>query len=215
MLRHWRTALSLLLIVPIAPAQETHDHPAPERLGKVSFPVSCSPAVQQQFNRGVALLHSFAYTPAQITFQDVARLDPNCAMAHWGAAMTYFHQLWDPPLSPNAILLAQKEIQLAKELRPTSKREQGFIDALDPIFEGPAIPYRTRAASYEKAMGNLAAQNPHDVEVQVFTLWPSSRTPRLPTRPTRIRSTQSRSSSRSNALYSRPPRNPPLPHPCL
>src|SRR5271165_5858475 len=105
--------LSLLFILsPSLHAQETHSHSAPEKLGKVSFPISCLPIVQQQFDRGVALLHSFAYTPAENAFQGVAELDPQCAMAHWGIAMTYYHPLWDPPLSPAASSMAQKEIHL-------------------------------------------------------------------------------------------------------
>src|ERR1022692_3789835 len=95
-----RILLTLLFIVPFSSAQETHDHPAPEKLGKVSFPTSCTAAVQEQFDRGVALLHSFAYTAAENAFEGVGELDPRCAMAHCGMAMTYFHQLWDPPIVP-------------------------------------------------------------------------------------------------------------------
>ena len=91
---NWRILLTLPLIVPLSPAQETHSHPAPEKLGKVSFLVSCAPAVQGEFNKGVALLHSFAYTAAESTFQKVAALDHLCAMAHWGVAMTLFQPLW-------------------------------------------------------------------------------------------------------------------------
>jgi hypothetical protein len=40
----------------------------------VSFPISCAPAVQEQFDRGVALLHSFAYTAAENAFQGANRL---------------------------------------------------------------------------------------------------------------------------------------------
>ncbi len=167
-----RTLLGLLLpvliLVPLAAAQETHDHPAPQHLGKVSFPITCAPAVQQPFNRAVALLHSFAYTPAQHAFEQVAQLDPHCAMAHWGIAMTSFQPLWDPPLSAKTIPLAQKEIERATELHASSTRERQFIAALDLIFRDPAIPYRTRAVNYEKAMHDLAAQNPRDVETQVF-----------------------------------------------
>src|SRR5271154_4426542 len=105
----WRIALCLLLILPFSSAQETHSHNAPEKLGKVSFPISCTPAVQEQFDRGVALLHSFAYTAAEDAFEHVAAQDPRCAIAHWGIAMTYFHQLWDPPIAPTTIPTAQKE----------------------------------------------------------------------------------------------------------
>ena len=77
-----RISLILLLVFSSSPAQQTHSHPAPEKLGKVSFPISCVPAVQGQFNRGVALLHSFAYNAAQKAFQRVSEVDPQCAMAH-------------------------------------------------------------------------------------------------------------------------------------
>ena len=165
----WRLLLTLLLVVPFSPAQETHSHPAPEKLGKVSFPVSCTPAAQAEFNKGVALLHSFAYTAAANTFQKVAGLDHRCAMAHWGVAMTYFHQLWEPPLSPATISIAQNELQRARQLGAGSERERQFIHALGLIYQDAAIvPYRTRASRYEQAMSDLASANKQDVEAQVF-----------------------------------------------
>lgn len=165
----WRTFLSLLVILPFSSAQETHSHPVPEKLGKVSFPISCAPAVQEQFNRGVALLHSFAYTVAEDTFQHVAELDPQCAMAHWGMAMTYFHQLWDPPLTPATTSIAQKEIQRAQQIGTASERERQFIKALSLVYQDAAtVPYRTRALNYEHAMSDLARDNRKDAEAQVF-----------------------------------------------
>ncbi len=165
----WRILLALLCIVPFSSAQETHSHGVPEKLGKVSFPVSCAPAAQQQFERGVALLHSFAYAPAENAFQAAAKADPRCAMAHWGIAMTYFHQLWEPPLSPATIPIAQKEIQQARQLAAATERERQFIDALSLIYQDAAtVPYRTRALNYEAAMSALASKNQNDVEAQVF-----------------------------------------------
>src|ERR1700756_4352826 len=73
-----------------------HEHPVPEKLGSVQFPTSCSSKVQKSFERAVALLHSFAYSAAEKEFRDVAAKDPSCAAPHWGVAMTYFHQLWEP-----------------------------------------------------------------------------------------------------------------------
>src|SRR5579871_4834153 len=87
----WRVSLTLLVLCSFSSAQEIHSHGVPEKLGRVSFPVSCAPAVQEQFNRSVALLHSFAYSAAEDAFRGVADVDPGCAMAYWGMAMTYFH----------------------------------------------------------------------------------------------------------------------------
>ncbi len=164
-----RILLIVLLIAAFAGAQETHDHPVPEKLGKVSFPTSCAPTAQEQFERGVALLHSFAYSAAQNAFQNVAKLDSQCAMAHWGMAMTYFHQLWEPPLSPATVSLGQKEILQAQQLGAGSDRERQFIGALSMVYEdADTVPYHTRASNYEGAMSDLAAKNPKDVEAQVF-----------------------------------------------
>src|SRR5450755_4214332 len=165
----WRILLILLVAWTFSAAQETHNHPAPEKLGKVSFPTSCTPAVQEQFERGVALLHSFAYTAAESAFQGVVDQDPRCAMAHWGIAMTYFHQLWEPPIAPANIALAQKEIQRAQQIGTGSGRERQFINAASLVYQdADTVPYRTRASNYETAMSDLAAKNPKDVEAQVF-----------------------------------------------
>jgi tetratricopeptide (TPR) repeat protein len=165
--------LCVLLVVfysvSLPAAQETHDHGAPEKLGRVLFPISCAGSVQEQFNRGVALLHSFAYTAAEKTFRSVADADPKCAMAHWGMAMTHFHQLWEPPLTPEAVSVGQEEIRRAQQLRAGSERERQFIDALALIYQDAAtVPYSTRASKYERAMREVARANSKDVEAQVF-----------------------------------------------
>jgi tetratricopeptide (TPR) repeat protein len=164
-----RILLALLFLLPFSLAQETHSHSAPEKLGKVSFPISCAPGVQEQFDRGVALLHSFAYTAAEDSFQGVANLDPRCAMAHWGMAMTYFHQLWEPPIESATVLIAQKEIQRAQQIGAGSERERQFISALGLIYQDVGtVPYSTRALKYEHAMSDLASANRKDIEAQVF-----------------------------------------------
>ena len=117
-------------------AQMAMDHPAqradssvPERLGTVSFPVSCAANVQAPFNRGVALLHDFWYEEAQRQFEEIAKADPACAMAHWGAAMSYFHQIWGRP-DKNAIAQGWAEMQKAQSLAAKTPRERVYIAAL-------------------------------------------------------------------------------------
>jgi tetratricopeptide (TPR) repeat protein len=158
----------LLLLASSSAAQDAHTHREPEQLGKVSFPTSCVPAVQEEFNRGVALLHSFAYSAAENAFHEVAKQDPHCAMAHWGVAMSYFRQLWDPPLVSATIPIAQKEIQLAQQI-DASKRERQFIHALSLLYlDATVVPYHARASNYEGAMSDLASSNREDLEAQVF-----------------------------------------------
>src|SRR5271170_4212891 len=93
---------------PATPARIAPD----ERLGPVSFPVSCSPSVRASFNRGVALLHDFWYQEAQRQFELILAADPPCAMAHWGVAMSIYHQIWE---RPNAAVVAKgwSELQAA------------------------------------------------------------------------------------------------------
>lgn len=162
------TLLTLLLFVPFSSAQDAHSHYVPEQLGKVWFPISCTPAVQEQFNRGMALVHSFAYSAAQDAFRGVAARDPHCAMAHWGIAFSYFRQLWEPPVLPETVPIAQKEIERAQQIGARTEREAAFIRALGLIYQDAATaPYGTRASNYEHAMSDLASKNREDAEAQV------------------------------------------------
>jgi hypothetical protein len=74
-----------------------HEDLTETQLGTVRFPISCAASVQKPFARGVALLHSFWYEEAEKEFLDIAKDDPHCAMAHWGVAMSIWHQLWNEP----------------------------------------------------------------------------------------------------------------------
>jgi tetratricopeptide (TPR) repeat protein len=163
-------AFLLLLITPasLLLAEERHHLSDPENLGKVSFANSCVPAVQAQFERGIALLHSFAYADATGEFHRVAEKDPRCAMAYWGIAMTHFHELWEPPIYPSEFPLGQQEIQRAQQLGGGTERERSFINALALVYQEPDIAYRPRALNYEHAMEEVAVANKKDVESQVF-----------------------------------------------
>src|SRR5262249_8812714 len=145
-----------------------HEHPVPEKLGNVQFATSCSPKVTKSFERAVALLHSFAYSAAEKAYRDVAAKDPNCAAPHWGVAMTYFHQLWEPPVAPQDIARGLAEIEQAKRLS-TSDRERGFIDALSLIYANVgSLPYQERLDRYAQAMRKLAGRYQDDAECQIF-----------------------------------------------
>ena len=165
-----KLALILVLACPCMWSQQMHDHPPPLKLGHVSFPVSCAPQVQAGFNRGVALLHSFTYAAAADTFRQVAADDPGCAMAHWGIAMSCFHQLWEPPLVPACLACRHPGDRNCTEARffqvrangPTSRRFRS--SSRMPT----RVPFSTRDQQYEQAMGRLARDYRDDIEAQVF-----------------------------------------------
>ncbi len=93
----------LVLILFCSPcllaADEGHHHEdlTEAQLGKVHFPSSCATATQKPVERGVALLHSFWYEEAEKEFKQIVKDDPQCAIAHWGVAMSLWHQLWNWP----------------------------------------------------------------------------------------------------------------------
>jgi tetratricopeptide (TPR) repeat protein len=138
-----------------------------ERLGTVSFAVSCASAEQASFNRGVALLHDFWYEESQPQFELIAKADPECAMAHWGIAMSVFHQIWDRP-DEKAMSLGWKEIQKAQSLKAKTEREQEYIAALAEFYSPGPADYMTRIAAYSAAMGKLYQHYPEDVDAGAF-----------------------------------------------
>src|SRR5882757_7288566 len=85
-----------------------------ERLGKLSFPTSCDPKVQAEFERGVAMIHSYWFTIARRTFEGVLREDPNCAMAHWGVAMDILGNMFVAPPTRDGANAAWAELDKAR-----------------------------------------------------------------------------------------------------
>ena len=152
-----------------AVADEGHHHEdlTTDQLGTVHFSVSCAPAVQKPFERGVALLHSFWYEEAEKEFQDIAKNDPQCAMAHWGIAMSIWHQLWNHP-DAATVKRGQAEVKAAKSLHPKSDRERDYIAAMDAFYRGKNRDYHDRADDYSKAMDMAYVRYPDDREAAAF-----------------------------------------------
>ena len=168
-------ALSLLVLSPLSAAAQMAmpmDHAAtnpagPERLGTVSFSVSCAAAVQAPFNRGVALLHDFWYEEAQRQFAEIAKADPNCAMAHWGMAMSSFHQIWNRP-DEKAVARGWAEMQNAQSPAAKTERERAYIAALTEFYRPGKQGFPERVQAYSDAMGKLYGQYPADVDAGAF-----------------------------------------------
>ena len=134
-----------------------------ERLGRVSFAVSCAPAVRAQFSRGVALLHDFWYEEARPQFEKIGKADPTCAMAHWGVAMSVFHQIWDRP-DEHTMALGWSELQAAQAHPAKTARERDYIAALSGFFKPDKREYQARIKGYAEAMAKLYGRYPHDVD---------------------------------------------------
>jgi tetratricopeptide (TPR) repeat protein len=138
-----------------------------ERLGTVIFSVSCAASTQAAFDRGVALVHDFWYDEAQKQFERIVQADPGCAMAHWGLAMSSFHQIWGRP-SPGMMATGIKETQAALALPVKTEREKDYIATLAVFFKEGKEEYPARIAAYSEAAGKLYAKYPNDVDAGAF-----------------------------------------------
>ena len=161
-------ALSGLMSVSVVRAQEPHRHDPPEKLGQVNFPISCSAAAQQQFNRALALLHSFQYPEAEQAFAAVSATDPDCAMRYWGIAMSNYHPLWAPP-NQAELKTGAAAIEHARSLKAKTQRERDYIAALETFYkDANKLDHRTRARAYEAAMKQIYLRYPEDDEAAIF-----------------------------------------------
>jgi hypothetical protein len=165
----------IVLMAVCAPLAAAHDDhapdpgAAPEKLGKVSFPTTCSPAVQAQFDRGVALLHSFWFPAGLKAFQAVAQQDPDCAMAYWGIALNRLLNPFNGVAAPPILKEGQTAIEQARAIGAKSERERDYIEAAAVLYTDVATTtWRSRTLAYEQAMANLARKYPEDLEAKVF-----------------------------------------------
>jgi hypothetical protein len=146
-----------------------HEDLTAAQLGTVTFPVSCGAAMQKPFERGVALLHSFWYEEAEKEFQRIAVDDPRCAMAHWGVAMSLWHQLWDHP-DAKLIERGLDEVHQAETTDgPATPRERAYIAAISAFYSNSKkLDHAVRAKAYSDAMKKVYEAYPDDHEAAVF-----------------------------------------------
>ena len=162
----------LLFIAPaLAAAEDTSQSAvgAQAQLGQVDFPVSCTPAARQQFNRAVAILHSFWYEEAIKAFGAVTETDPNCAMGGWGVAMSYWTPLWSPPTEAT-LKAGSAAVGKAQAIGAKTDRERGYIEAIATFYRDyDKLDHRTRSVAYQQAMEQLSVRYPDDREAAIFS----------------------------------------------
>jgi tetratricopeptide (TPR) repeat protein len=155
-------------VFTVADEGKHHEELSNEQLGTVHFPVSCQASVQKPFERGVALLHSFWYEEAEKQFEQIAKDDPGCAMAHWGVAMSLWHQLWNHP-DEAAVAKGLSEVKAGESLRAKTPRERDYIGAMRAFYGGDAkLEYQSRADGYASAMEKMDHAYPEDREARAF-----------------------------------------------
>ena len=165
MLTRFRTPWLVAVVLGGSALAAEPDHHSP---GTVDFPVSCSAPARAQFNRAVTLLHHMTYPQARAGFEKAIEIEPACAMAHWGVAMTLFQPLW--PTRPDAAALRQgwEEVKKAKELK-SSPRELRFIGAAEAFYDDPqSSDYWSRIRRWEQASRQAYEALPGDDEAALF-----------------------------------------------
>ena len=162
-----------MIAAPCTLAQEhdRHDHAA--ALGEVNFPVSCNDEAQVRFNAAAALLYSFYWEKVDAAVAAVLQADPTCAMAHWAQAVASLDNPLGSPPTPRQEQEGWAAVERAKQLGGKTQRERDYIAAVEVVFKDHAtVPFRSRAASYEKALEQLHTRYPQDAEAAVlYAYW--------------------------------------------
>lgn len=153
-------ALAVALLSTAATAQD----PGAEPLGTVDFAVSCEPEAQSDFERATALLHHMMYARAEGEFEALADQHPDCAMVHWGIAMTQFQPLWPGHPGGDALERGRNAVAAAREIGLPTPRERAYVDAVAAFFDDPDADGPTRLRRFEAAMADVHRSFPADVD---------------------------------------------------
>src|SRR5215475_8440459 len=140
-----------------------------EELGRVMFQTSCTPQAQAQFERALAMLHSFFFPETIKAFSAVAETDPNCAIAYWGIAVSQRPNPLVSPFDAATLKRGLEAVQKGQTIGAKTERERDWLAAIEEFYKDyDKVDQDTRAKSYEKAMEALVKKYPDDVEAKIF-----------------------------------------------
>jgi len=166
------TAAFVIVCAPRAFAQhDDHGAMSADAIGSASvkFQTSCAAAVKDDFNKGVALLHSFWFPEAIKTFESILARDPNCAMAQWGIALSNWGNPFGGIKQGRPIELTKASIDKAQTTGSPTPRERGYIQAAAQLVTaGDPGSHAARIGAYETAMEQVSRDNPADTEARIF-----------------------------------------------
>ncbi len=204
------TVVTAFALVALPAAAQEHAHGAPEELGHVTFPVTCSPEAQHRFERAMAVLHSFWWEEAPRAFGAVLASDSTCGMAHWGLAMTAWGNPFTDGPAGEALRAGSAAAQRAVALGAKTAREAGFIAAVAALYRDVATSSNAlRLQAYADTMARVHRDNPNDEEVAIF--YALSLVTTAPRTDTTV-ANQKRAAAILNPLFARHPDHPGLAH---
>ncbi|HEY3068257.1 MAG TPA: hypothetical protein VGL09_20905 [Methylomirabilota bacterium] len=163
---------ALILSLGLAPSVSAHDervNRSPDQLGRVLFQTSCSPAAQAQFERALAMQHSFFFPETVKAFSAIPETDPTCAIAYWGIAISQRPNPLVGPFDAATLKRGLDAVQKGKAIGAKTERERDWLAAIEEFYKDhDKVDQDTRSKNYEKAMEALAAKYPDDVEAKIF-----------------------------------------------
>ena len=164
-------SFALIVTLPRPAGDQGHFHPANsgDRLGTVHFATSCVAQAQPHFDRAVLLLHSFEFGPAMGAFDEALKVDPACAMAQWGIALSR----WSNPFAvgtraPRQLQQGLSAVERARAIGARTERERAYIDAVAQLYVDAGRPQQARLEAYRDAMEALSRRHPEDIEAAIF-----------------------------------------------
>ncbi|HEX2163828.1 MAG TPA: hypothetical protein VHM02_07755, partial [Thermoanaerobaculia bacterium] len=166
-----RAALAVLLLAAATALPAAAEPARPPDLGEVDLATSArSPEARESFRRGVAALHSFWYDEAADAFRAAWEAEPGFAMAAWGEAMTCNHPIWnevDLECGRAALARLGATAEERAAAAPTA-RERAYLAAVEALFAPGDADKEARDTAYERAVADLAAAHPDDLDAAAF-----------------------------------------------
>ena len=129
-------------------------------MGKIHFAVTTSkPEAQKFIDQGVAQLHSFYYFESERSFRQAAKIDPGCAMAYWGMAMSNVNN----PKRAKGFL---KEAR--KRAAGISPRELLYLAALEAFYKDGGERPSPTAQGWLQGLETIVQDFPGDIDARAW-----------------------------------------------
>ncbi|MGE0449472.1 MAG: hypothetical protein AB7Q29_07805 [Vicinamibacterales bacterium] len=153
---------------------QDHDHDVAlagsgSQLGRAHFATSCSPAAQEEFDRALTMLHSFFFPETVKTFSAIPTVDPTCAIAYWGIAISQRPNPLVGPFDDGVLQRGIDAVDRGLAMGPKTDRERDWLLALREEYRDfKTVDQETRSRNYARAMEGLHQKYPDDVEATIF-----------------------------------------------
>lgn len=156
------TSLIFLLSQVVCAQHAQHDH------GEINFETSCNAEAQESFEHGLGMLHHMMYDQAVEMFEEASNADPDCAMAHWGVAMTQLNPLWAPP-TDRQFQKGFEAVENAGNAGSPTEKEREFINALKVYYTtARESGHREGLKSWERALEEVYKKYPENIDAGAF-----------------------------------------------